>query len=140
MLGRNEHDGREVLSDAFNQTLGTIISVIEMHEHSTLLRFESGLKIGYGLTGQYSYQEHSEKIPHEDRLRVFSMLSRAYGQPVSSLEIDDDYRLRLRFYNSLTLVLGDQMPDEVGYEQYDIYYEKFRFLFLSGDWDYWVID
>ena len=136
-MNMNQLDGREILMNAFKCTIGERISFIEMHEHSTIIVFDSRLKIEYSLTGEYTYREHSEKISHKDRVRVFSMLSKAYDQVVTSLEIDDNYRLHLSFENGFTLVIGNQTPSEFPYEQYDIHYEQFTFLFLSDGWDYW---
>ena len=139
MTKQNRASGREALADILHDTTGKRLSIVEMHEFMTVLVFEGGLRLKYEGTANYSYQEQSSLIQQSDRVGVFRMLSQEFGQDVTSMIVTDDYSLYLGFGNGFSLRLGNQTEEEVGYEQYQITFDKFIFLFLSDDMDWWTL-
>ena len=125
MKSKDISGSQKALAYAMNDTIGTRISLIEMHEFFTVIVFENRLSLRYETTGLYIFDGHEALVLQEDRAKVFEMLSHAYGQEVISMEISDLIELKIEFSNGFTFIVGSQNKDEAGYEQFEIHHQKF---------------
>lgn len=128
----------DLVKKCMKETLGNIISFIEMDENGTKIIFENRFCIRYGLTAQYTHRGLSEEIPYKERAKVFERLSRAYDQAVTDLWITEGWQLHLAFANGLTVDIGYRNEAEADLKQYEIEFEDKKFVFSGGAFE--VID
>jgi hypothetical protein len=130
--------GLKYLDYAMRDTVGRKISIIEMSEGATIIRFSNTFAINFWLTEKYTFHGQSVKIPNCDHVRTFEQLANALGQTVTAVSMSEDWELHVEFANGFALDIGYQSDSESMVEQYELHFREITFVFMFDTYEWWT--